>query len=48
MAIDIVNGRQSGYLDLVGIEIRHHAIEYGVLLRPLGNVLYLMPTTASP
>jgi adenosylmethionine-8-amino-7-oxononanoate aminotransferase len=48
MAIDIINDSQSGYLDLVGIEIRHHAIECGVLLSPLGNVLYLMPPTASP
>jgi adenosylmethionine---8-amino-7-oxononanoate aminotransferase len=42
-AIDIVNQSQSGYLNQVGREIRHHAIECGVLLRPLGNVLYLMP-----
>jgi adenosylmethionine---8-amino-7-oxononanoate aminotransferase len=25
------------------MEIRHQAIEHGLLLRPLGNVLYLMP-----
>ena len=42
-AVDIVNHQKSGYLNEVGREIRHHAISYGVLLRPLGNVLYLMP-----
>jgi adenosylmethionine---8-amino-7-oxononanoate aminotransferase len=42
-AIDISNREQSGYLNEVGREIRHRAIERGVLLRPLGNVLYLMP-----
>jgi adenosylmethionine-8-amino-7-oxononanoate aminotransferase len=41
-AIYIVNRQQSGYLNRVGIEIRHQAIEHG-LLRPLDNVLYLMP-----
>ncbi len=42
-AIDINNHEQTGYLNNVGREIRHHAIAHGVLLRPLGNVLYLMP-----
>jgi adenosylmethionine---8-amino-7-oxononanoate aminotransferase len=42
-AIDIVNHQQSGYLNQVGMEIRHQAIEHGLLLRPLGNVLYIMP-----
>ncbi len=42
-AIDITNRDRPGYLNQVGMEIRHHAIECGVLLRPLGNVLYLMP-----
>jgi adenosylmethionine---8-amino-7-oxononanoate aminotransferase len=42
-AVDIVNHQKSGYLNEVGREIRHHAIAHGVLLRPLGNVLYLMP-----
>jgi adenosylmethionine---8-amino-7-oxononanoate aminotransferase len=40
---DVNNSEKSGYLNNVGREIRHHAIAHGVLLRPLGNVLYLMP-----
>jgi adenosylmethionine---8-amino-7-oxononanoate aminotransferase len=42
-AFDVNNSEKSGYLNNVGREIRHHAIAYGVLLRPLGNALYLMP-----
>jgi adenosylmethionine---8-amino-7-oxononanoate aminotransferase len=42
-AIDIINQEQSGYLNHVGRKIGHQAIARGVLLRPLGNVLYLMP-----
>ncbi len=42
-AIDIVNQAESGYLNHVGRELRHQAIARGVLIRPLGNVLYLMP-----
>jgi adenosylmethionine---8-amino-7-oxononanoate aminotransferase len=42
-AIDINNQEKAGYLNNVGRKIRHHAIARGVLLRPLGNVLYLMP-----
>jgi adenosylmethionine---8-amino-7-oxononanoate aminotransferase len=49
-AIDIVteslssreNRAECGYLNPVGMEIRHHAIEHGLFLRPLDNVLYLM------
>jgi adenosylmethionine---8-amino-7-oxononanoate aminotransferase len=43
VAFDVNNSEKSGYLNNVGREIRHHAIAHGVLLRPLGNVLYLMP-----
>ncbi|MCY7367374.1 MAG: aminotransferase class III-fold pyridoxal phosphate-dependent enzyme [Chamaesiphon sp.] len=42
-ALDVNNGEKSGYLNNVGREIRHHAIAHGVLLCPVGNVLYLMP-----
>jgi adenosylmethionine---8-amino-7-oxononanoate aminotransferase len=42
-AIDIVDRHRSGYLNPVGMKIRAHAIEHQILLRPLGNVLYLMP-----
>jgi adenosylmethionine---8-amino-7-oxononanoate aminotransferase len=42
-AIDINNQEKAGYLNNVGRKIGHQAIAHGVLLRPLGNVLYLMP-----
>ncbi len=42
-AIDVNNQEQAGYLNNVGRKIRHQAIAHGVLLRLLGNVLYLMP-----
>ena len=42
-AMDIVTNDAPGYLNQIGSEIRQRAIERGVLLRPLGNVLYLMP-----
>ncbi len=34
---------QPGYLNQVALEIRQKAIAHGLLLRPLGHVLYLMP-----
>jgi adenosylmethionine---8-amino-7-oxononanoate aminotransferase len=42
-AIDINNHEESGYLNNVGREIRHQAMAHGVLLHPLGSVVYLMP-----
>jgi adenosylmethionine---8-amino-7-oxononanoate aminotransferase len=42
-ALDVNNSEKGGYLNNVGREIRHQAIAHGVLLHPLGNVLYLMP-----
>jgi adenosylmethionine-8-amino-7-oxononanoate aminotransferase len=42
-AMDIVTQAEAGYLNQVGLEIRQQALDRGVLLRPLGNVLYLMP-----
>jgi adenosylmethionine---8-amino-7-oxononanoate aminotransferase len=42
-AIDINNHDKAGYLNNVGRKIGHQAIAHGVLLRPLGNVLDLMP-----
>lgn len=42
-AMDIVNTQKSGYLNKVGLQIREKSLEKGLLLRPLGNVLYLMP-----
>ena len=37
------NDDTAGYLADMGPRLRHAAIERGVLLRPLGNVLYAMP-----
>ena len=41
-AMNIVNKQESGYLNKVGLVIREKALEKGLLLRPLGNVLYIM------
>jgi adenosylmethionine-8-amino-7-oxononanoate aminotransferase len=40
-AIEI--GEGSGYLDPIGPRIAQFALDRGVLLRPLGNVVYLLP-----
>ena len=42
-AMDIVTTEQAGYLNQVSLKVRQQAIDRGLLLRPLGNVLYLMP-----
>lgn len=42
-ALDIVTDDRSGYLNQIGLQVRQQAIEHQLLLRPLGNVLYLMP-----
>jgi adenosylmethionine-8-amino-7-oxononanoate aminotransferase len=41
-AMDIITD-QPGYLSQLSIDIRQRSIAQGLLLRPLGNVLYLMP-----
>jgi adenosylmethionine---8-amino-7-oxononanoate aminotransferase len=41
-AMDIVS-ENPGYLNPVSLQIRQKAIEHKLLLRPLGNVLYLLP-----
>jgi adenosylmethionine---8-amino-7-oxononanoate aminotransferase len=43
MAFDVVTPNQPGYFNAVGMQIRQRSIELGFLLRPLGNVVYLMP-----
>jgi adenosylmethionine---8-amino-7-oxononanoate aminotransferase len=43
MAFDVVTPNQPGYFNAVGMKIRQRSIELGFLLRPLGNVVYLMP-----
>ena len=46
-AIELVEDRASrragGYLDRVGPELGREFIRRGLLLRPLGNILYFMP-----
>jgi len=42
-AMDIKTEDKSGYLNPVAQKIKKESISKGVLLRPLGNVLYLMP-----
>jgi adenosylmethionine---8-amino-7-oxononanoate aminotransferase len=41
-AMDLIT-ENSGYLNQLSLEIRKRAIAQGLLLRPLGNVLYIMP-----
>jgi adenosylmethionine-8-amino-7-oxononanoate aminotransferase len=41
-AIDVEAG-EAGYLNPVGKRIQRHCLEHGVYLRPLGNVVYLLP-----
>jgi adenosylmethionine-8-amino-7-oxononanoate aminotransferase len=42
-AFDLETGRTDDYFDPVGDEIKRRTLEKGLLLRPLGNTLYLMP-----
>ena len=42
-AFDLDDGGEPGYLDPVGPELAAFALREGVLLRPLGNVVYLLP-----
>jgi adenosylmethionine-8-amino-7-oxononanoate aminotransferase len=42
-ALDLRVGEGEGYLANVGSQLARHARAQGVLLRPLGNVVYLMP-----
>jgi adenosylmethionine-8-amino-7-oxononanoate aminotransferase len=41
-AMDLIT-ENPGYLNQLSLEIRKRSIQQGLLLRPLGNVLYLMP-----
>jgi adenosylmethionine-8-amino-7-oxononanoate aminotransferase len=44
MAFDVeTNGDHSGYLNQIGKRIKQVGLQRGMLLRPLGNVVYLMP-----
>lgn len=42
-AFDIITDQGDGYLNPIAADIKMKCIDKGVLLRPLGNVLYLMP-----
>lgn len=42
-AFDLMVGDEGGYFHEVGRVVRHRAMERGLLLRPLGNTVYLMP-----
>ncbi|MEZ5988413.1 MAG: adenosylmethionine--8-amino-7-oxononanoate transaminase [Planctomycetota bacterium] len=43
VAVDVVPDGDAGYLAEVAPRLRRRALERGLLLRPLGNVLYAMP-----
>lgn len=42
-AFTIRNEAESGYLNEIGNQIKQRCVEYDLLLRPLGDVVYLMP-----
>jgi adenosylmethionine-8-amino-7-oxononanoate aminotransferase len=43
LELDVPEGDRPGYASELGLTLRRRALERGVLLRPLGNVLYAMP-----
>lgn len=43
LAMDIAIEAETGYLNDIGLKLSSWFLEKGVLLRPLGNVLYIMP-----
>lgn len=42
-AMDIINTDGEGYLNPIAQEIKKNSLDLGYLIRPLGNVVYLMP-----
>ena len=42
-AFDIEIGKNEGYLNNVGKRIKALSIKKGLFIRPLGNVIYLLP-----
>ena len=42
-AIDIKKQKNDGYFDVTGTDLGHHFLDLGILLRPLGSVIYIMP-----
>lgn len=43
IAFDIEDRGESGYLSDIAPRLRQHCLDKDVLLRPLGNTVYLMP-----
>lgn len=42
-AMDVVDRSQLGYLNPIGTNLRYASLKKGVLIRPLGPIIYLMP-----
>jgi len=42
-AFDLEIGNKKGYFNNIGKEIKSRAMEQGLFIRPLGNVIYLLP-----
>jgi adenosylmethionine---8-amino-7-oxononanoate aminotransferase len=42
-AVNVVGNGESGYLSAIGPALRQRFLDKGFLLRPLGNVLYILP-----
>jgi adenosylmethionine---8-amino-7-oxononanoate aminotransferase len=43
VAMDVVTENSDGYLDRAGSALREYFFNKGLLIRPLGNVIYLLP-----
>lgn len=43
LIVEYACSQEPGYFNELSKELRHHFMDNGVLLRPLGNVLYVMP-----
>jgi adenosylmethionine---8-amino-7-oxononanoate aminotransferase len=42
-AFDIITNEETGYLNTISDQIKRKSVEKGLLIRPLGNTVYLMP-----
>jgi adenosylmethionine---8-amino-7-oxononanoate aminotransferase len=42
-AFTVKNNSESGYFNKIGNAVKKECIKYGILIRPLGDVIYLMP-----
>jgi adenosylmethionine---8-amino-7-oxononanoate aminotransferase len=42
-AVELHPASKGGYLDALGPRLAEEALARGVLLRPLGNILYMLP-----